>query len=66
MSGKIKRIIDEIVQKRSKGVDTIMVTTRTKLFLKGINVDSYTESSDDNEEVVSKLRQIANEMGVQL
>ncbi|MCB4790998.1 MAG: hypothetical protein LHV68_03830 [Elusimicrobia bacterium] len=66
MSGKIKKLIDEIVKKRARGIETIMVTTRTKLFMKGINVDTYTDTSEDNVEVVDKLHKIAEEMGVQL
>lgn len=66
MAGKIKQVIDRIIEERAKGNDTIRHTTRTKLLLKGINPDSYSITSEDNPEIITKLQQIAIEMGVKI
>jgi hypothetical protein len=66
VAGKIKQLIDKIIEERAKGNETIRHTTRTKLLLKGINPDSYTVISEDNPEMMSKLQQIAIEMGVKI
>lgn len=61
MSGKIRIMIDEIVALRAQGNATIASTTKTKILLKGINPDAYTESSADDPVVMEKVRQIARE-----
>jgi hypothetical protein len=66
VAGQIKILIDRIVAERSKGSQTIMATTRTKLILKGINANSFNEKSEDNPVIIGKLHGIAKEMGVQL
>ena len=48
MSGKIKRVIQEIIEKRSRGNETIRSTTRTRLVLKGVNPDHFTDLSEDD------------------
>ncbi len=66
MAGKIKQLIDQIVEQRSAGDETIARTTRTKLVLKGINPSDYTASSADDPSVVQQLRDIANQLGIEL
>lgn len=66
MPGEIKKIIDKIIVQRSKGNNTIAMTTRAKITLKGISVDTYTLSSPDEPETIKKLKAIATEMGVTL
>jgi len=64
MAGKIKQIIDRVIEARSHGNATIAMTTRTKLILKGINPDKFSASSEDNPLILDKLKQIAKEMGL--
>jgi len=66
MPGQIKRMIDTIIAKRSKGNPTIELTTKTKMILKGINPDRYTSTSEDDPVVIGKLRKVAAELGVTL
>ncbi|MBM7865970.1 hypothetical protein GTO89_06535 [Heliobacterium gestii] len=66
MAGTIKCMIDAIIAKRSRGNATIAMTTRTKIFLKGINPDIYNMSSPDDPAVIEKLRGIARDLGVSL
>ena len=64
MSGRIKRMLDEIVQKKSGGKMVLANVTMTKLTLKGLNPDSFTASSPDDPAIIAKVTAIAREMGV--
>ena len=66
MPGQIKRAIDTIIAQRSKGNPTVALTTKTKLVLKGLNPDKFTDASPDDASVLAKLRVIATELGVQI
>ena len=66
MAGKIKNMIDRIIEERSKGSVTIRNTTEAKLTLKGINPKKYTSTDPDDPEVIAKLHQIAADMGVKI
>lgn len=66
MPGEIKRLIDSIVAKRSQGNPALVATTKTKLVLKGIRVDDFTPSSPDDPAIISKIRQVADEMGIKV
>jgi hypothetical protein len=66
MAGKIKRMIDAIIEKRANGNQTIVNTTRAKLRLKGISPDNYTLTSTDDPVVIEKLNSLAKELGINL
>jgi hypothetical protein len=66
MAGQIKKIIDTIIQERSKGNPTIVATTQAKLVLKGINLSAWTTTSEDDPQVISKIKSIARELGITL
>jgi hypothetical protein len=66
MAGQIKRLLEEIIKQRAKGDTTLMSTTKTKLILKGFNPDKYTAASEDNPEVIQRIRAAAAEMGVKV
>ena len=66
MAGRIKRMIDTLIEKRSNGNPTIVNTTRAKLRLKGISPDNYTLTSEDDPVIIEKLSNIAKELGISL
>jgi hypothetical protein len=66
MTGKIRQLIDNLIEVRSQGNPSIASTTRTKLLLKGIDSRSYTSSSEDDPEVIANIKQVAQEMNIQL
>lgn len=66
MAGKIKIMIDKIINEKSKGNVTIANCTRTKLILKGISVDNYTLTTPDYPDIMNKVSQVAKELGVNL
>ncbi len=66
MTGRIKHMIDAIIEKRSNGNPTIVNTTRVKLRLKGISPDNYTRSSEDDPVVIEKLNNLAKEWEIRI
>ena len=66
MAGQIIKMINTIIDKRSKGSGTIAITTKTKLVLKGIDPDKFNESSPDDPEIIEKLRNLARDLDVTL
>ena len=66
MAGEAKRLLDTIIQQRSRGNATVVLTTQTKLIIKGINPDLYTESTEDDPAIIEKIRRIGRDMGVAL
>ena len=61
MPGKVKRMIDSILEQRSRGDPILHKTTRTKLMLKGINPDKFTLKSEDDPAIIEKLNNIIRE-----
>jgi hypothetical protein len=59
-------MIDAIVEQRAKGNPTLVMTTRTKLTLKGVNPDRHTASSTDDPAIMAKVQSIAAELGVRV
>lgn len=59
-------MIDRIVSEKSKGNDVIAGSVRTKMILKGIGVDKFTDSSADDPEIIKALGNIAEEFGITL
>ena len=66
MAGQIKRLVDSVIEQRARGNPTIVLTTKTKLVLKGISVDRFSVDSPDDPAVIARVRAIAAEMGVNL
>lgn len=66
MAGQIKRLIDTIIETRSKNNSLLVSTTRAKLILKGINPDAYTQLTPDDPEIIAKVMQIAKDFGITL
>jgi hypothetical protein len=62
--GKAKQILDAIISQRGGENPIVAKSITTRLVLKGINMKSITESSPDDPNVIQKLRNAAQEMGV--
>lgn len=63
MPGKVKRMIDSIIEQRSRGDPILLKTTKTKLMLKGINPDKFTLKSEDDPRILEKLNKLMKELG---
>ncbi len=66
MPGQIKTMLDSIMQQRSKGNATLLLTTKTKLILKGFDPDRFSANSPDDPVVMAQVRAVATELGVLL
>jgi hypothetical protein len=66
MAGKIKNIIDSIVEKRSNGNAAIANLTKSKIVMKGIIPEKYTSMSDDDPVIIEKLVVLAKELNVNI
>lgn len=64
MAGKIKKMIDEIIQNRSRGNPAIKEMTIAKLILKGINPNKFDYNSLDDTLIIEKLINIAKQLNV--
>ena len=66
MAGKIKKMIDTIIAKRSRGISELAYTTKTKLLIKGIDPEAYDENSEDNPLIIKRVKQFAKELGIDI
>lgn len=66
MAGKIKQLLDQIIEARSQGNPMIAQATKTKLILKGISPDRYTEDSVDDPTTMARIHSIAKELELPL
>jgi hypothetical protein len=66
MAGAVRKMLDTIVEQRSKGSELLAGTTRTKLILKGLNPDKFSASSPDDPALVARVREVAAELNVHL
>ena len=64
MAGRAKQIIDTIISERSKGNASVAQALKAKFVLKGINPDSFSASSADDQAVIGKLTALAKDLGV--
>jgi hypothetical protein len=64
--GQAKKILDAIIQKRSRGVGSIAKAIKIKFALKGINPDNLTPITPDDPVVLKKLINLARSYGLQV
>jgi hypothetical protein len=58
MAGKIKQMIDAIIEQRTRNNPELIGVVRTKLMLKGVDPNRYTEASEDDPRIISILEGI--------
>jgi hypothetical protein len=66
MAGQIKKMINKIIIKKSGGSPSLIYSTKIKLLMKGIDPNTYNETSEDDPLVLEKIKKIAGELGVDL
>ena len=59
-------MIEQIIAQKSRGNPTLVLTTRTKLILKGFNPDKFTDMTPDDPGAIAKLAAVAHEMGIEV
>jgi diguanylate cyclase (GGDEF)-like protein len=64
LAGKIKEMIDAIIQERARGNPAIAEMTKAKFILKGVNPNKFDRFSADDPVIIEKLLNIARELNV--
>ena len=62
MAGKIRQMIDSIINQRAKDNPMLERVIKTKLILKGINPNKYTLQSEDDPVILGKLEKMIREL----
>lgn len=58
MAGRIRQMIDQIIDQRAKDNPMLERVIKTKLMLKGVNPKKYTMESPDDPVVIQKLERM--------
>jgi hypothetical protein len=66
MAGKIRRHLDEIISTVSNNNVILQNTTRTKLILKGLDPNKFSDNTEDDPVVLAKVLAVAKEFNVTL
>jgi hypothetical protein len=64
MASKAKRQIEQIIAGVSKGNPTLKSVTITRLILRGLNPDKFTDSSVDDPVILEKIKKFATDNGI--
>ena len=65
MGNKSKLLVEELIDKRSKGVEFLKISTRMKLMMKGIDVKKL-EHQPDDPDTIGKIYELATELNIPL
>jgi len=64
--GKTKKLINELIEKKANGNSFQESNIKMKLMFKGILPDKITDETPDNDEIISKIYEVANDFNVNL
>ena len=66
MAGKVRALIEQLIELRTKGQQGLVAPLKIKLIMKGVDPDLFDDSSPDNPVVIHRIITIAKEMGYDL
>jgi hypothetical protein len=66
MAGKVRALIDQLIDLRTKGERNLVAPLKIKLIMKGVDPDLYDANSPDNPILIQRVTTIAKEMGYDL
>ncbi len=61
MAGRVKRLINELIELRTAGNGAVAYFVRAQLAIKGINIEAYHEGSPDDPEVQATLEDMIDQ-----
>ena len=64
MAGKVKSILDAVIEHRAKGNPTLIAATKTKLILKGLNPDKFGRLTPDDPVILKRVEGLARQLGL--
>ncbi len=62
MAGKIRQMIDTVVNQRAQNNEVLAGIIKTKLLLKGIDTNKFTAQSEDDPVIISKLQTLLKDI----
>jgi adenine C2-methylase RlmN of 23S rRNA A2503 and tRNA A37 len=62
--GLAKRMIDELIEKKAKGNEFQITNIKMKLLFKGVMPDKINDETDDSEELINKIFEIAKQFNI--
>ncbi len=66
MTGRAKKLIDELIKKKANGNRALERDVRIKLILKGIMPDEITDYTQDSDEMIKNIFLVAKQFNVEL
>lgn len=64
--GRTKKLIDELIQKKSNGNAFQVSNVRMNLMFKGVLPDKIDDNTEDQEEIISKIFEVAKDFNITL
>lgn len=64
--GKAHQLINELIEKRSKGKEFLKISTQMKLLMKGIDTRKINADTPDDEAIIKKIYETAAEFNITL
>lgn len=66
MAGKIKYMIERLIELRTKGDRGLVAPLKIKLIMKGVDPDLFDAQSPDTPAIIQRIAAVAREMGYDL
>ena len=64
--GQAKQLINELIEKKAQGNSFQVSNIKLKLIFKGIIPDKITDETEDTEELISKIHEVADNFNIKL
>jgi len=64
--GQAKQLINELIEKKAQGNSFQVSNIKLKLIFKGIIPDKITDETEDTEELISKIYEVADNFNIKL
>jgi len=64
--GQAKQLINELIEKKAQGNSFQVSNIKLKLIFKGIIPDQITDETEDTEELISKIYEVADNFNITL
>ena len=62
MAGKVRKMLDRIINQHAKDNPMLVGVIKTKLALKGIDPSKFSAASDDDPAIIAKLEVVMKEL----
>ena len=66
MAGQVRALLNRIIEFRTRGNPFLVPFVRARIMLKGICPENYDETSEDDPVMISRVKMLAVDMGIDL